>query len=289
MSDTAVSELRDILVCPVDRTALSCRDDLICEHGHHYRLIGATPSLVPSPLPSALASRQATWQALQDNGNVAYRLAPKLNLEGNAEIFGEFAQLEGCVLDIGCGPGRERPVYARSAGITRYVGIDPLLGEQPRAFCFVHAIGEALPCRDQQFEHVLLAGSLDHMLDFKMALHEASRVARQNGKLHLKIERGGNAAQASPLSRLAHLIRRGLGQFASGVRHIGLIPAIRYCLAIMRLRIPPGAVDYFHVYFPTENELTACLRDLNWRVERRQETPVDIQLTFVRMPAPRIT
>src|SRR5439155_20161971 len=115
------------------------------------------------PPDKVLQAKWSLWEELQANGEHSYTTAPEENLSVGARNdvarFAEFCDMRGAVLDVGCGP-QIRPSYA---GADRFVGIDPLRGERRRDFDFVQGIGEYLPFRDDSFDQVLFATSLDHL------------------------------------------------------------------------------------------------------------------------------
>jgi SAM-dependent methyltransferase len=248
--------------------------------GRRYRMVDGVFNMIPDPLPAELAPAAALWETLQHNGNVSYVVAPEINLQGDAAGFAEFLGLSGIVLDVGCGPQRDRPVYARDVGDADYVGIDPLPGVEERSFSFFQALGEALPFADRMFDQVVLAGSLDHMLNWQRGLREATRVAAADGAVHIKISSHPMEAKRGALARLLYIGVRGIGQIRDGIRAIGLRRTIGYVWRIARLKVPEGAIDYFHVYLPTEEELTAFMGSLGWTVRKRHETKVEVYLTF---------
>src|SRR6266571_6378707 len=189
-------DLNRLLVCPV------CHADLpLIGHGtdgaidcpdcdRRYDLKQGVYNMTPLPPPDdALKSKWSTWQKLQDNGLLSYTNAPEFNLSigsrEDAQAFKAFAQPSGLILDIGCGP-QTHPSYL-SDGST-VVGIDPLLGQQPREFSFVQGIGEYLPFREKTFDHILFASSLDHMMVPQRSLAEAVRCLKPDGEISLWID-----------------------------------------------------------------------------------------------------
>ena len=61
-------DLRDILVCPADRTPLTGERELICERGHRYQMMGEAPSLVP--FMTARDAPRVAFAALIERGLV---------------------------------------------------------------------------------------------------------------------------------------------------------------------------------------------------------------------------
>lgn len=79
-------------------------------------------------------------------------------------------------LDIGCGM-LPKPVYM-SNGI-EWSGIDPNHDGCKKEFDFIVGKAEYLPYKDNSFDGVLFATSLDHCLDIRKAISEAIRVSRK--------------------------------------------------------------------------------------------------------------
>ena len=98
--------------------------------------------------------------------------------------FGTFCDLNGQILDIGCGIRSTLPYEICSDG-SNFIGIDPLNGKDKRNFTFIQAIGEHLPFKDDSFDHIIFATSLDHIIDPTIVLVEANRILKENGKINI--------------------------------------------------------------------------------------------------------
>ena len=230
--------------------------------------------MTPLALPDAvLKSKWDTWQQLQNNGLLAYTRAPEFNLSvgdrEDAQAFRNFYEPFGLILDIGCGP-QTYPSYLPETG--QVVGIDPLIGEQPRRFSFVQGLGEYLPFRDETFDQILYASSLDHLIDPRRSLAEAKRCLKPDGRINLWMD-GLASDGAAP--RLP-ILRKG---FKSLRRHhwfteIGLRRTLSYIAVVSRMRVPKGASDCFHFAHFSAEEVFGWLNDLNLRITRRQEDAV---------------
>jgi SAM-dependent methyltransferase len=188
-SDAAV--LDELLACPACRRELRATGEVEvrCEGcGRVYPVTHGVVDFVLEPPPDQdVLERWHLWHELEQNGVVGYEHDPKANLSvgerAECDAFAAFAQLEGVVLDVGCGPQR-RPAYARAFS-GAFVGVDPLVGELPRDFVFVRGIAEYLPFRGDAFDRVLFATSLDHALSPERALAEARRVVKPSGHVVL--------------------------------------------------------------------------------------------------------
>jgi SAM-dependent methyltransferase len=249
VSSATETLLEAILVCPVCRGELE--DDRCSSCGRIYE----AHDFVPHPLPdSDLRRRRRLWKKLEANGARAYEIDPPSSLSigerADARLFAEFSRLEGLILDIGCGP-QALPSYA-AAAIERFVGVDPLRGEQPRGFAFAQAIAEYLPFKDDVFDRVLFATSIDHVLSLELALDEARRVSRSGGMVCIWT---GEPEPPPPPDGLRENLWRRLG-----------FMNVRTPQTTMRFRIPRGAADPFHVAHPTVAQLQTLLEQAGLRV-----------------------
>ncbi len=124
---------------------------------------------------------------LQDNGASAYDADPEHNLaigeRSDFLAFGEFCGLSGDVLDVGCGPQAWPTHFSAAPPQTRFVGVDPLVGERPAEYAQVRGVAEHLPFADGVFDHVVFATTIDHFVDPVAALHEAIRVCKPTGAI----------------------------------------------------------------------------------------------------------
>ena len=91
-------------------------------------------------------------------------------------MFSGLSYSEGkLVLDIGCGNGRyggtnyTESEYSYVNYNCRYIGIDPLFGEN-RNIPFVQSVAEYLPFKSDTFDTVIMVTSMDHFMDLDMAL-----------------------------------------------------------------------------------------------------------------------
>lgn len=137
------------------------------------------------------AHAEALWARQQHANERNYRGFPLhscsvLGHQG-AQGFRRFvhlcADLEGRLLDVGCGP-QPLPSYLEGCNLRLVHGIDPIPptgGEHP--FTFVRGVGERLPWPGGYFTTVLCATSLDHVVDPGAVLQEARRVLLPTGRL----------------------------------------------------------------------------------------------------------
>ena len=279
--------LDDLLVCAVCHSELPLREirasgEGVCPRcNRRYTCRNGVFDFTPLPPPhSDVFGKWSLWEKLQENSLIAYSEDPDHNLSvgerEDAKAFASFCQLSGLVLDIGCGP-QELLSYV-PVSPEQFVGIDPLLGAQPRRFSFVQGIGEYLPFRAATFDQVLFATSLDHLLSPKRALAEARRVVKREGTVNIWFY-DGNAQKKDVASRwrcrLARLVamlrqgdvaalsrwiaaRVGISPTAPLKSHAKSAPPPAY---FSRLQAPVGAVDYFHFSYSSLAEVRDSLRE----------------------------
>ncbi len=178
-------------VCPEEKTGLSLvNDNLVTRKRDVYEkeATGNFWNFIPKNLKIFDNDRWASWNILQENGVTTYANDASKNLGVGPRKdfldFAEFCNFYGLVLDIGVGPQRcpTHIEYNKKEDVF-FIGIDPLIGDQPRDFAFVKALGEYLPFRNELFDQVIFVTSLDHFIDPVVALKEARRVMKKNGEM----------------------------------------------------------------------------------------------------------
>ena len=284
----------ELLVCPVCHTTLPL--DVIRRDGQgacsacerRFAYARGIYQLIPFPIPHrGIRRRWDTWLKLQENGLLSYTEDPKNNLSvgGRQDVaaFAKFARVSGRVLDIGCGP-QSIPAYWTSPQDGELVGIDPLLGREEHSFPFVQGIGEYLPFRDEVFDQVLIASSLDHALRPRQVLQEARRVLKPTGHLVLwffNVHAGRHRRWIAIARRRVRKLKRGFHMLSQGNLegiHAGLqrmrkpreVQTIQRETPeyLSRLHVPRGAVDFFHFGYYRRNQLVHWLRQAGFVVSR---------------------
>jgi SAM-dependent methyltransferase len=246
------AELPRLLACPDCSGSLAAAEggDLRCEScGGGYARLASGWDLTP-PRERWSSEDWRTWEALQANGEVSYREDPEHNTAvgepEDAIAYARFADLRGRVLDIGCGPQPWPAYFADYADGTRFVGVDPLVGEREARYPQLRALAEYLPFRPGSFDRVLFATTLDHFVAPGAALGEARRVLKDDGAIIAWV--GHKDPAAPPPEHSPEWYRR--------------------------LELPDGAEDLFHVkrLDPTDSE--ALFADAGLTVVEREDLPV---------------
>jgi SAM-dependent methyltransferase len=279
-------ELKELIVCAVCQTELplglieyagggSCPG---C--GQRYAYEQGVYNLAPQPQPDEMPlDKVAIWETLQANGLISYTTAPEFNLSvgirEDALGFKSFCRLSGLILDIGCGT-QYLPSYLPEGGAV--VGLDPFRGQQPRGFAFVQGLGEYLPFREGTFDHILFATSLDHMINPRRGLAEAERCLKPQGCLNLWLDAQAEshaAPAASTWERYQLVAKKGIRSLARGgwIEKLGWQRTLSYIGAVARMKVPEGAVDYFHLDHLMLAEVKGWLGELGLRIVREEVFP----------------
>ena len=130
------------------------------------------------------------WQRLQDKEWDLYKKEGSVgtfSVDGlrGAEMTGAFINKlipKECCLDVGCG-ALAYPSYMKAAPDVYFIGIDPYEGDVEKDFYFLQGYAESLSFPDNDFDGVLFATSLDHVIDPVLAIKEAKRVLKDEGYL----------------------------------------------------------------------------------------------------------
>lgn len=127
-----------------------------------------------------------SWHESQVQSFVHYKLRPEWNVSHggrpDSKAFQIFtATKDGAtILDVGCGAFETG--YSNSN--IKWVGLDPYFASDSTGdMQKVRGIAERLPFKDQAFDAVIFATSLDHVVDPLLALSEAKRVLKVDGEL----------------------------------------------------------------------------------------------------------
>jgi ubiquinone/menaquinone biosynthesis C-methylase UbiE len=275
-----VDNLLRCLACPACHHALIASNTTsggvrctVCEMD--YRKTSSGYDFTAARLPVGLESRMPLWNRLQDNGLLSYQFAPELNLatreRSDVAAFRGFMSLDGKVLDVGCGPQGSVPGYIDMTAGIDYVGLDPLQGEPSREFVHIAGMAEMLPFADRVFNRVIFATSLDHLLDMNLALKETARVLSTDGAVYIWTDNLEETQDVSSLtSRALRIAVRGSEQALGGIRRMGVRRTVQYLRQAIKMRVPEGAVDYFHVALPTTGDVTGALAAAGLQVTARQ-------------------
>ena len=127
----------------------------------------------------------SNWQKTQDRqladhqkGADVFSRPNTLGVEKLGTILTKYLSGKTC-LDAGCGI-LPTPGYMQLSPKVIYTGIDPYKGGE-RDFTFVQAHSEDMPFKNDTFDGVLFAYTIDHVIDPNKAVGEAHRVLKKGG------------------------------------------------------------------------------------------------------------
>ena len=290
------ADLLPLLACP------ECHGPLRLDDGRlecaacalSFSIAGDVPDLMPRN--GTVDERWRAWAEKQELGVTEYEHvddAVRSDVDELAREFAAFCDLEGTVLDVGCGI---EPVlaYQQASPKAHFVGLDPLDGASPRSFAFVRGIGERLPFGTGAFDGALLATSLDHFPEPQKVLAEVRRILRPQGRVGIWVgvvdvavarDEAVGALVVPPLgnARWRKAGTRGAGDTArTAWRHL-VANRVRSLKVRLMFRVSPGrAVDEiymdrarYHFHFFQQDEIVdlverAGLQVLNTRLLDRR-------------------
>lgn len=243
----------DYFVCPETKKPLKMQENrLISPTGKVYNFkYNQFWSFMPE-VDTENDPKWKIWDQLQKNGEISYPMDPENNLGVSKRpdhiAFGDFCDFRGLVLDIGSGP-QKNPTHfkycARPGAV--FFGIDPLVGEQPRDYLFVHGLGEYLPFKRDLFDQALFVTSLDHFMDPIEALIEAARVIKPGGDVCVWI---GEKDKNAPRPATSH-------QWYE------------------EMQVPEGAEDRFHYKRFDAGQFEDFVKQAGLRIEQKEMMIVD--------------
>jgi SAM-dependent methyltransferase len=188
----SLQEVNEIIRCPncLKTIELKKSEDSQCYScGEYYMKLPFSWDLIPSSFNSM--DLGDIWKQLQANGMISYIEDPINNLSvgdrSDCHEFAQFCSFDGLVLDVGCGPQPWPSYFSHYSERTRFIGIDPLVGESAADYFQIRSAGEFLLFKDEAFDHVVFATSLDHVIDPVKSLSEARRISKQDGHINIWI------------------------------------------------------------------------------------------------------
>ena len=245
-------EYEELLACPVTKEKLVKKGSLYYSSIYHYGKTNGCWNFIPEELEELNSPLWKVWKTLQDNGVASYSNSPTNNLGVGPRKdfldFASFCDFKGVVLDVGVGPqiSPTHIEYNEKKNV-HFIGIDPLIGVQPRKFDFVLGLGEYLPFKNASFDQVLFVTSLDHFIDPVKALQEAKRVLKNSGEICVWL---GEKDKNAPKPKESPVWYK-------------------------KLQIPEGAEDPFHFRRFTVAEFMGFIKTAHLKVSKEETHIVD--------------
>ena len=224
-----------------------------CTSGKYKKnTIGGYWCFIPETLEELNSPLWTTWKQLQRNGEMSYLNDPEHNLgigpRQDFLDFADFCNFNGSILDVGCGP-QKNPTHMKYCTNENafFVGIDPLIGEQPREFAFVQGLAEYVPFRENIFDQVSFVTTLDHFIDPKSPLIEAQRVLKEDGSIFVWL---GEKDKNAP-------------------------PPVEKPDWYEKLKIPEGAEDQFHYKRISSMDFIQNVKEIGLKISLQKTIEID--------------
>lgn len=216
-------------------------------------------------------NRLEIWNQLQTNGLRAYLEIPEascaLASRKDTKQFKRFiGKQQGFTLDIGC--GIQIPGYLNEKNLINTTGIDPLPAYGDFGLMTkIDGCGENIPLPDNWFDIVILAGTLDHVLDPAKVLQEARRVMEPSGRIIIQI--------GIPTSYPQHTVVTFCTDLWKALTKGSKCGCSQYYIQgfVTGLPVPDGCVDPFHFKYYTENEIKLMFTSAGLNIKRVKRLP----------------
>ena len=224
-----------ILCCPLCKGMLRVgQGNCYCQDcDTHYAAIGESyefriryPTYCLSTQLDKFEKIQAIYESFASNIRSEDPLSSySEGLNSVKEMYEDEFDISGVVLDVGGGQGKLRHFLNLKDPANRYCCIDPFVEtfKEPEIFSnaalvypclkdplnFVSGIAERLPFQAKKFDYVHMRSVLDHFYDPYVAMKEAYRVLKPEGKLlvGLSVTGGNSSLDGSKISRLQKKMR----------------------------------------------------------------------------------
>jgi SAM-dependent methyltransferase/uncharacterized protein YbaR (Trm112 family) len=201
--------LAELLVCPVDRSALSLSNDVLtCLHGHEYPVTRGVPRMTPGEAPDGADqtgtadSFGAKWTAFRDEDrDTAFGFQHRWYNErygwADDDALAAFLGGKERILDAGSGLGRDVSRYAKLSQaevvglelspdtIDRAVGY---YGDEPRT-SFVNGDILAPPFAPASFDLVVADQVIHHTPDCPRAFRTLAELVKPGGHIAIYVYR----------------------------------------------------------------------------------------------------
>jgi SAM-dependent methyltransferase len=191
-------DLIQFLACPDDRSSVVQSDTgLRSSNGREFRISAGVAIMYPRRAEGHAPDLDAGWKESDFKDSFRQYVAlSRIKASAHPDNLAPddvwhqrhmarsgtlLSSASGTLLDIGCGDADN--VLPLLPTNIRYVGVDPTF--EPDRPSYICGLAEKLPFKSGVFDCVSFLTSLDHILDYHTALHEAKRVLKPGGKLFL--------------------------------------------------------------------------------------------------------
>lgn len=252
--------LRKRLVCPVSKAPLSLNDGLLSAPcGFMYR---ENDFRVGLEFSQDWREGQSEYESFEKRWLKMVNYPEKLSdLDSEtADVYAEI-QMRGDVLDVGGAYG----FVVKQAGLDpdRYISIDPIDMDWNRLQEYEHinthysvcqgasrirGFAEFLPFADASFDFVHMRSCIDHFANPQLALREAFRVLRRDGRLVVGISLEGSYKKGQ--AGLKGLVKRMASKS----------PVLRHMIGIVK--------HDHHMFHPTRDSLGELIEFNGFKIEK---------------------
>jgi SAM-dependent methyltransferase len=194
----------------------------------------------------------------------------KTEIDSVKEIYAEEFVLKGAILDVGGHQGRLRHFLSQE-NISIYISVDPYLEvfdtvDKPNLIAaypclkeqvnFISCFAENLPFSSNLFDYVHMRSVLDHFTNPYLAIKEAYRVLKPNGKILIGLTIPEKLKNI-PLTTRKHIVNR---------LKTGIVPTIKSIFTHLRTMIQKEKDDHYFRF--THQELINLLKSCNFQIEK---------------------
>ena len=187
--------IKGVIVC------LRCR--------HQYPINEGIPNMLPDDLRLQKIAKESSWQEWRKRLSLFKQRIKSWTEEDSRKtiaiydaLLSNFCPIKGTALEIGCGNGVVRHFLNRNA---EYWGIDPekdwilhpfhsfaqdIFPCLKEPFPYIQGVGEYLPFKDESFDNVIIAATLDHVNSPLQVFVESYRVLKDKGQMLLSVSIG---------------------------------------------------------------------------------------------------
>jgi uncharacterized protein YbaR (Trm112 family) len=205
------------------------KGEIVCHRCHRqYPINEGIPNMLPDELRLKTIPKESIWREWGKRLG-SYKHRKKGWTEENSrsiipvyeESFSFFYPIKGSALEIGCGNGVVRHFLNRDV---EYWGADPdkdwilhplysysqdIFPCLKEPFPFIQGVGEYLPFKDESFDNVIIAATLDHVNSPSQIFEESYRVLKDKGQMLLTVGIGEwGASKGKVFSILANGFNR---------------------------------------------------------------------------------
>lgn len=181
----------------------------------------------------------------------------------------------GRLLDVGCGL-LEIPGYLDFEDKSKFefIGIDPI---ENRSFRGMRIVGcsEFMPFEDKQFDALIFATSLDHVCSLEYTIRESYRNLVEGGKVIIWM----SDHHHSFWSKGRSLLRSKIMNLRKGYRTDKFVTYPNWIIFYR----PHGAVDPFHAFLETPQDVISLMRNKFRLIERVYNNRDEVFLCFSKM------